>query len=417
MDDQFGGRTDDDLFADEFEPVLDDVPQPQPEAPTFAAPPVASEAPSVASPSPSTAPNSVVEAAPAKDVAPSNFTPSEPKPGSGLAQSRFAQQPPADTPRAPRSHRANQSSNKPHHNNNNNNGSSNNNSNNNQAVASPAPSSPAPHQPKPHENRHQNPKTGPGSGARAGSGANPRTKLSEAELVEKMEKMRILNAEKTERFKRAEADEHSHAIALEKASVEAKKRRQEEAERRKLEATNRRQMDDERERNRQRKLNALGVKENSWDEGKEQRLEEEDRRRGGNNFRGANGGIRGAASGRGGGGLSGSRFADATSDTDFMTGRGGSARGRGGRGGGRGRGGRGDYLGTAPPQGQSPAPAKTKEASLKTEDFPELPPSSTANKRTASVAKADLSTPTSPLGKWDDEMEALDAKAAAATES
>lgn len=231
-----------------------------------------------------------------------------------------------------------------------------------------------------------------------------------------MEKMRIINAEKTERFKRAEADEHSHAIALEKASEETKKRRQEEAERRKLEATNRRQMDDERERNRQRKLNALGVKENSWDEGKEERMEEEDRRRGGMNFRGANGGVRGPASGRGAG-LAGSRFAESTPDTDFMTGRGGSARGRGGRGGGRGRGGRGDYFGTPPPQGESPSPAKAKEAALKVEDFPALPSSSTAtaNKKTEAVAKADLPSPMSPLGKWDDEMEAMDAKTAAAT--
>jgi hypothetical protein len=247
-----------------------------------------------------------------------------------------------------------------------------------------------------------------------GSGANPRTKLTEAELAEKMEKMRIINAEKTERFKRAEADEHSHAIALEKASEEIKKRRQEEAERRKMEATNRRQMDDERERNRQRKLNALGVKENSWDEGKEERMEEEDRRRGGMNFRGANGGVRGPASGRGAG-LAGSRFAESTPDTDFMTGRGGSARGRGGRGGGRGRGGRGDYFGTPPPQGDSSSPAKAKEAALKVEDFPALPSSSTENKKTEAVAKADLPSPMPPLGKWDDEMEAMDAKTAAAT--
>ncbi|KKY37775.1 hypothetical protein UCDDA912_g02210 [Diaporthe ampelina] len=248
--------------------------------------------------------------------------------------------------------------------------------------------------------------SGPGSDARTGSGANPRTKLTEAELAEKMEKMRILNEEKTRQFKRAEEDEQSHAMAMEKASAEQRKRRQEEAERRRREASDKRQLDDEREKNRQRKLNALGARESSWDEGKEERLLEEDRRRGTSNFRGANGGIRGSAGGRGGG-LSGSRFADSTSDTDFMSGR----AGRGGRG-GRGRGGRGDYSGTPPPHGASQA-AK-KEPALTTEEFPALPSAPASNAKVSSVAKADLNSPTSPLGQWDDEMAAMDAKTATA---
>lgn len=99
-----------------------------------------------------------------------------------------------------------------------------------------------------------------------------------------MEKMRILNEEKTRRFKKVEEDEQSHAMAIEKATAEQRKRRQEENERRRREATDKKQLDDEREKNRQRKLNALGARESNWDEGKEERLAEEDRRRGTSNF-------------------------------------------------------------------------------------------------------------------------------------
>lgn len=259
------------------------------------------------------------------------------------------------------------------------------------------------------------------SEARLSSGANPRTKLTDDELARKLEKMKLLNAEKTKQFEQAEKDRESHAIALERANEAAKKRRAEEAERKRREAVDRRQMDDERERNRERKLKAMEAKAGgSWDEGKEERAVEEERKRGGFNFRGANGGVRGAAtSSRGGGGLAGSRFANATDDADFMTGRGGrggGARGRGGRGrGGGGRGGRDEFSGSSPHQSASPAAPPAKQPALAPEDFPALPGSSAPKETKAETAiKEDLASPLSPLGRWDDEVEAYEAKNAAA---
>lgn len=249
------------------------------------------------------------------------------------------------------------------------------------------------------------------------SGANPRTKLTEHELAEKMEKMKLLNAEKTKQFEQAEKDRESHNIALEKANEDAKRRRAEEAERKQREAVDRRQMEDERHRNRERKLKALGARPGgSWDEGKEERMLEEDRKRGGYNFRGANGGVRGpSSSSRGEPGLSGSRFSAPTGDMDFMSGRGG-ARGRGR--GGRGRGGRGGYssrdeLNGSPAHQGGSSSAPPKEAVLVPEDFPALPTSTAPKPKAAeAVAKVELASPMSPVGKWDDEMEAQDAQKA-----
>lgn len=247
------------------------------------------------------------------------------------------------------------------------------------------------------------------------SGANPRQKLTEDELADKMRKMAVINAERAAKFKQQEQDRQSHEIAVEKATEDAKKRRAEEAERRKREAADRRQMDDERERNRERKLKAMEAKAGgSWDEGKEEREAEAERRRGGYNFRGANGGVRGPAPSRGGG-LGGSRFA-VSDDTDFMTGNspGGRGRGRGGRG----RGGRGGFSSRddsfdAPPQQGGHPPAPPKGPPLNSEEFPALPGASVPkDKKQEAPAKADLglASPLSPLGKWDEEMESQDAK-------
>lgn len=408
MDDQFGGRTDDDLFADEFEPVEGEqvvhpepavVPAPAPKsvpAPAPAPAPVKIEAPP-----PASLPQSTSQPAPESGTTPIATSPVEKR---GLSHSIHAtQQPPASTPRAPRSHRSNHSSN----------------NTNNATASSPKPSSPAPPKPEGTERRHHAPKAPHMTESRLSSGANPRTKLTDDELAKKMEKMKLVNAEKTKQFEQAEKDRQSHAIALEKANKDAKKRRAEEAERKRREAVDRRQMDDERERNRERKLKAMEAKAGgSWDEGKEDRLVEEERRRGGFNFRGANGGVRGPAPSRGGG-LAGSRFAEPTDDTDFMSGRGGLGRGRGTRG--RGRGGRGGYSprderdGTSPQQAV-PFATPAKEAALAAEDFPALPVSSAPKdkKTDTPAAAADLASPLSPLGKWDDEMEAYEAKNAAA---
>lgn len=412
MDDQFGGRTDDDLFADEFEPVDDDlvedpVVSQEPVPSTAAVLPNVTAAPAISQPSTAPAPTSSSAQNGATTVSSSHERPPE-EPPKTLMQSRHApQQPPASTPRAPRAHR-------PNHN-------GNNNTNNHSAsnpTASNTPSGPtAPTAPKAdvteRERRPHGAKQNPDS--RLTSGANPRQKLTDEELAAKMAQMKLLNAEKTKQFERANADEQSHAIALEKATEQAKKRRADEAERRKREAVDRRQMDDERERNRERKLKAMGAKEGGWDEGKEERLVEEERRRGGFNFRGANGGIRGPAAprgGGGGGGLSSSRFASPTDDTDFMSGRGGRGRGRaGGRGG---RGGRGGFASPdeASHMPASKGPSSAPGAALRPEEFPALP--TAPSTKTAAVAKTEIASPASPLGKWDDEMEAQDEKNAQA---
>lgn len=456
MDDQFGGRTDDDLFADEFEPVDEYEVQPESTPPPVATPvvaavpaPVAAPAP-IPAPIPASAPASVDAVAATEPPATTGDLPSTAKvaptvsdtvvntaartetPKSLLQSIHAPPQPPASAPRAPRNHRSNHNNHNNNHNHNKNSSSnSNSNSNininntNNAATAaaisspsSPAPSSATKGEGSDRERRPHGAKPHVVAEARLKSGANPRTKLTEEELAEKMAKMKLLNAEKTKQFERANADEQSHAMALEKATEAAKKRRADEAERKRREALDRRQMDDEREQNRARKLKAMGAKEGGWDEGKEERLVEEERMRGGFNFRGANGGVRGPTSRGGGTGLASSRFAATTDDTEFMSGRGGRGRGRGGRG----RGGRGGYTprdennpGTSPaPSASSPAPKK--EAVLKPDDFPALPPSSAlTNKNVEAAAKADLASPLSPLGKWDDEMEAQDAKNAAAS--
>lgn len=395
MDDQFGGRTDDDLFADEFEPVEEPVVQQEPKSST---PPVLPDvaAPAISDPSTTPRPPSSSAQDVTTDTATSCETPPE-EPPKTLMQSRHApQQSPASTPRAPRAHRSNHTSN---------------NTNHNATNPSPSntPSGPStPTGPKADGNeRERRPhglKQHPDS--RLTSGANPRQKLTEDELAAKMAKMKLLNVEKTKRFERANADEQSHAIALEKATEEAKKRRVEEAERRKREAVDRRQMDDERERNRERKLKAMGAKGGGWDEGKEERLVEEERRRGGFNFRGANGGIRGPAP-RGGGGLSSSRFAATTDDAEFMSGRGGRGRGRGGRGG---QGGFPSPDGSHMPASNGPSSksaASKKDTVLRPDDFPALPTK-------VAATKAEMASPMSPLGKWDDEMEAQDEKNAQA---
>lgn len=240
-----------------------------------------------------------------------------------------------------------------------------------------------------------------------------------------MEKMRILNAEKTESFNRAEQDQQRHAIALEKSKEEAKKRKAEEAERKRRADASRQQMEDERAKNRERKLRAIGSKDGGWDEGKDEREEEEERRRGGQNFRGANGGIRGSS--RGGGGLAGSMFASAPADEGEYFGesrRGGRGRGRGGRG----RSGRGGYGSDG---GHSHNGSKA--AVLAPEDFPALPPSKVKESAPPSASKPeesatppapapapasakeplpDLASPMSPVRDWGDEMEAFDAQMA-----
>lgn len=197
---------------------------------------------------------------------------------------------------------------------------------------SPQPTPPQP-QPQPQH------RTTSVRGDRSLTGGPAKAKLTEAELTEKMAKMAILNAQKTEKFRRTEAD----SAAFLQKEAEMKKKRIEEQK-------NAREMDKERARNRERKLKAQGGRE--WD------LEKTDadivsgkgRGRSSEYVRGGHGGvIRGA-------GLGGSRYADDDGvDSSTTRGRGGfEIRGRGNRG----RGGRGGNSNPVVPR---------------QEDFPSLP--------------------------------------------
>jgi hypothetical protein len=287
-----------------------------------------------------------------------------------------------------------------------------NNDNNNSPSPPPnAPTAPAKEK-KPYP-PSQN--TAANAEARLQSGANPRQKLTEQELATKMEQMKLLAAEKTRQFERAEQDEKQHAQAYAKGMEEARKRRVEEAERRRRGEEDKRQLDEERAKNRERKLKAMGMKEGGWDEGKEAILEEEARR----GFKGANGGIRGAKRG----GLGGSRYAregDDEPDVDrFLDERHRNrGRGRGGRGdgGGRGRGGgRGGFDRPSPKPSDKNAPPP----SLAVDEFPALPSGGTKKPiepvvpaayppKAAPAPIPALPSPPPPGSKWDDEMEALD---------
>ncbi|KAI0104498.1 hypothetical protein F4814DRAFT_430906 [Daldinia grandis] len=420
MDDQFNGRTDDDLFADEFEPVDARENEPETKKEPSAPPVVDDQLPSANSEQPNTV---------AVQPAPTPYTPRS------LNQSRHAKQPPSSSHHQsrPRKHSPKPTSidSQQHH-------------HHHQQQQQEQ-------QPQQQESPAKSTSSGGGGGSdkkaqaattklgqntaladRLASGANPRQKLTESELASKMEQMRILNAEKTRRFEQAERDSRSHAIAYEKGMEEARRRRAEEAERRRRGEEERRRMDDERAANRERKLKAMGAKEGgSWDEGKN--LEEERDRRAG--FRGANGGIRGA---RTNGGIAGSRFAERDNDAiprefgpDDFRGRGRGGRGRGGSSRGGGRGGRGGFnhdgerggayktsgttATTATQNGNKPQSQKAVQAPPTAEDFPALPAAKkleTTNSATVAtntpIPLPELNSP--PIGKWDDEMAALDAK-------
>jgi hypothetical protein len=218
------------------------------------------------------------------------------------------------------------------------------------ATDVPSPSEPSAAQPTPVADdqptqpppppQHQQPQHRITSvrGDRSLTGGPAKAKLTEAELSEKMAKMAILNAQKSEKFRRTEAD----SAAFLQKEAEMKKKRVEEQK-------NAREMDKERARNRERKLKAQGGRE--WDLEKTDADIVDGRGRGRSSefVRGGHGGvIRGA-------GLGGSRFADDEGDAQPSRGRGGfEIRGRGNRG----RGGRG---GKSLPSVPTP------------EDFPSLP--------------------------------------------
>ena len=245
-----------------------------------------------------------------------------------------------------------------------------------------------------------------------------------------MERMRIASAERARKFEQAERDSQSHALAYQRGMEETRRRRAEDEERRRRADDDRRRLEEERNANRARKLKAMGSRPGaeSWDDGKDA----DDGS--GRAFRSANGGVRGVRRDGGGGGGGGEPREVFSADEFRGGGRGG--RGRGGRGSGRGgrRGGghydgeRGFYNdnnnnhnngngnGAARPNNNKTSTPQT----LPTEaDFPALPPSTKKLDTTTTTPALDpLQFPSltpggddeAPVGKWDDEMEALDAK-------
>ncbi|KAL2134082.1 hypothetical protein VTI74DRAFT_1078 [Chaetomium olivicolor] len=404
--DQFGGRTDDDLFSDDIEPVEETV------SIVTEAPAPVQDAPAQPEPAPAPA----VQPAAAPPAAPVHVPRS-------LAQSRHNPNPRSDKP--PRSSNNHPKPAK----------SAPSTTSDTPSTTAATPSSPPPtssatptinSKPPPTAPRHSSTPTSSSntasaiSAARLNSGANPRQKLTEEELSARMEKMRLLAAEKTRRFEQAQRDESEHAVAYAKGMEEARKRKAEEAARRKIAEEERRQLEEERAKNRERKLKAMGEK-GGWELGRDHN---EDERGEGRGFRGAFGGVRGVRAS----GLGGSRFA-ATGD-----GKGGEdlagfgARGKGGRGrGGRGRGGRGggrlfedrdreEYAqpGSRDVEQAPPRTVPEKKAELEKEDFPALPSSGASPKKidTTWVAKPGAAEiPLSPpVGKWDEEVAAMDEK-------
>lgn len=209
-------------------------------------------------------------------------------------------------------------------------------------------------------------------GDRSLTGGPSHKKLTQEELTAKLERMKIINAEKAESFRKSEKDREGYA----EKEKEEKRKRKEELERG-------RAMEGERMKNRERKLKAMGGRE--WDEGKDEKDFEDNKGRSSQYVRGGHGGVI-----RGRGGLAGSRFNDAPEDDmssyiyDENRGR-GCGRGRGG-GRGTGRGGRG---------GSAQQPLAVPVA----EDFPSLPTTSASKNKTPNLNSRLIGA-----GDWADEM-------------
>ncbi|KAF1832492.1 hypothetical protein BDW02DRAFT_590383 [Decorospora gaudefroyi] len=195
-------------------------------------------------------------------------------------------------------------------------------------------------------------------GDRTLTGGAARTRLTEEELNAKLANMRIKSEARQSAHARAEADKGSfeaREAVMQKQDVERKKAL---AEKQKAERQSRQQMMGEREKNRQRKLNAQQGRE--WDFEKEDGFSGtgEERRRGAT--RGAHGGIAPART------VDSGFAGDDTQEPTTQSYR-GRGRGRGGRGV---RGGRGDF------DGSGPRPAEQKkhqDVPPSASDFPELP--------------------------------------------
>ena len=230
--------------------------------------------------------------------------------------------------------------------------------------------------------------------------------MTDAELTEKLEKMKLLSAEKARKFEKAEKDQKQHEEAYARGMEEARKQKAEAAERRRQNEEQRRKLEEERNKNRERKLKAMSMKEGGWDEGKAANAAEDSRRP----FRASNGGAKGSKNT----GLAVSRFAkNGVEETyedrvlDDQSRRGG--RGRGRRGNGRGRG--GIVGGRGAPGGSQRGKSPGKQNVPSKDDFPSLPVSEKKKTPVTSpkpVVETPLPLPPLSNLKWDDEMEEFD---------
>jgi hypothetical protein len=242
-------------------------------------------------------------------------------------------------------------------------------------------------------------------GDRSATGGPAHKKLTEEELTLKLEKMAILNAQKAERHRLSEADQ----AAFQHREKELAKERREKAV---AEKRNERVMEMERAKNRERKMKAQGGRE--WDSEKVESDIVDGRGRGRSSefVRGGHGGV---IRGRGGG-LAGSRYAT-EGDNEAPSSETQSGRGRGSfeiRG--RGRGGRGGRGGKTPnaavpsaedfPSLPTPAKAPTlvKASDHYTETATTFSGPAKAPESSTVVEKEQVKSPGKPAGDWAEEM-------------
>jgi hypothetical protein len=278
----------------------------------------------------------------------------------------------------------------------------------NEPVAAPKPETrttepqePTPQSPPATDNTHPQAPTQPTStrtpavrGDRSATGGPAHKKLTEEELTAKLEKMAILNAQKSAQHRAQEADQ---AAFQHREKELAKERREKLVEEKK----NRSQMEAERAKNRLRKIQHQGIRE--WDSEKvEDDIVDARKARTSEYVRGGHGGVI-----RGRGGLGGSRYADVDDAPEEPQ----NGRRRGGfeiRGRGRGGGGRGGKTGgsqqipTSEDFPSLPASSKSKESEKQEASNPSTEPKKQEAPATP-APRAKLPT-MEPGGAWADEM-------------
>ncbi|PMD30914.1 hypothetical protein L207DRAFT_519622 [Hyaloscypha variabilis F] len=234
-------------------------------------------------------------------------------------------------------------------------------------------------------------------GDRSATGGPAHKKLTEEELTLKLEKMAILNAQKAERHRLSEADQ----AAFQHREKELAKERREKAV---AEKRNERVMEMERAKNRERKMKAQGGRE--WDSEKVESDIVDRKGRSSEYVRGGHGGV---IRGRGGG-LAGSRFATEGDEETAAT-EGPSSRGRGtfeirgrGRGGRGGRGGKASNTAVPTAEDFPSLPTPKAPTLVKASDTYANTPFTPAKATSTEVEKEQVKSPDKPAGDWAEEM-------------